>query len=57
MFDILCHNKVCHGTTYKESVLSADVGPPEMNIINRLKCNMLPQFSCICITVGDNNYY
>ena len=55
MFDTLCHNKVCHGTTYKESVLPADVGPPEMNIINRLKCNMLRQFSCI--TVGDNNYY
>ena len=31
---------MCHRKTNKESVLSADVGPPETNIINRSKCNM-----------------
>ena len=31
---------VCHRRTNKESVLSADVGPPETNIIYRSKCNM-----------------
>ena len=31
---------MCHRRTNKESVLSADVGPPETNIIYRSKCNM-----------------
>ena len=30
---------MCHRRTNKESVLSADVGPPETNIIYRSKCN------------------
>ena len=34
------YNEVCHRSTNKESVLSADVGPHETNIINRSKCNM-----------------
>ena len=34
------YNEVCHRRTNRESVLSADVGPPETNIINRSKCNM-----------------
>ena len=34
------YNEVCHRRTNKERVLSADVGPPETNIINRSKCNM-----------------
>ena len=34
------YNEVCHRRTNKESVLSADVGPPETNIIYRSKCNM-----------------
>ena len=34
------YSEVCHRRTNKESVLSADVGPPETNIINRTKCNM-----------------
>ena len=34
------YNDVCHRRTNKESVLSADVGPPETNIIYRSKCNM-----------------
>ena len=33
------YNEVCHRRTNKESVLSADVGPPETNIIYRSKCN------------------
>ena len=41
-------NKVCHRRTNKESVLSADVGPPETNIIYRSKCNM-----SIYIIIGD----
>ena len=28
------YNEMCHRRTYKASVLSADVGPPETNIIN-----------------------
>ena len=31
---------MCHRRTNKESVLSADVGLPETNIIYRSKCNM-----------------
>ena len=31
------YNEVCHRRTYKES---ADLGPPETDIINRSKCNM-----------------
>ena len=31
------YNEVCHRRTNKESVLSADVGPPETNIIHRSK--------------------
>ena len=31
---------MCHRRTNKESVLSADVGPPETNIIYGSKCNM-----------------
>ena len=34
------YNEVCHRRTNKESVLSADVGPPETNIIYRSKCHM-----------------
>ena len=34
------YNEVCHRRTNKESVLSADVGLPETNIIYRSKCNM-----------------
>ena len=34
------YNEVCLSRIYKESVLSADVGPPDTNIINRSKCNM-----------------
>ena len=34
------YNEVRHRRTNKESVLSADVGPPETNIIYRSKCNM-----------------
>ena len=34
------YNEVCHRRRNKESVLSADVGPPETNIIYRSKCNM-----------------
>ena len=37
---MLHYNEMCHRKTYKESVLFADVGPPETNIINRSKCNM-----------------
>ena len=36
----LYYNEVCHRRTYKKSVLSADVGPPETSIINRSKFNM-----------------
>ena len=38
--NILYYNEVWHKKTNKESVLSADVGPPETNIINSSKCNM-----------------
>ena len=34
------YNEVSHKRTNKESVLSADVSPPETNIINRSKCKM-----------------
>ena len=37
-----------HRRTNKESALSADVGPPETNIIYRSKCNM-----SIYIIIGD----
>ena len=41
---------MCHRRTYRERVLSAEVGPPETNIINtcRSKCNM-----SIYIIIGD----
>ena len=42
------YNEVCHRRTNKESMLSADVGPPETNIINRSKCNM-----SMYIIIGD----
>ena len=42
------YNDLCHRRTNKESVLSADVGPPETNIINRSKCDM-----SIYIIIGD----
>ena len=35
----LYYNKVCHRRTNKESVLSADVGPSETNIIYRYNNN------------------
>ena len=38
--NILYYNEVCHRRTNKESVLFADVVPPETNIIYRSKCNM-----------------
>ena len=36
------YNEVCHTSnkSNKDSVLSADVGPPKTKIINRSKCNM-----------------
>ena len=40
---------MCHRRTNKESVLSADVGPPETHIINISKCNM-----SIYIIIGDH---
>ena len=44
------YNEVCHRRTNKESVLSADVGPPETNIIYRSKRNM-----SIYIIIGGYN--
>ena len=44
--NIIYYNEVCHKRTYKESVLSADEGPPERNIINKSKSNLS---SCIII--------
>ena len=48
--NIIYYNDVCHRRTNKESVLSADVGPPETKIINKSKCtsNM-----SIYIIIGD----
>ena len=53
------YNEVCYRKTNKESVLSADVGPPETNIINRSKCNMssyiipIPKGSKASLTSSD----
>ena len=47
---------MCHRRTNKESVLSADVGPPETNIIYRSKCNMLCTWIDIFSFIGDASY-
>ena len=46
------YNEVCHRRTNKESVLSADVGPPETNII--YKC-LLQTRSPYMITRNNKN--
>ena len=40
------YNEVCHRRTNKENVLSADIDPPETNIINNL-------YITIYIIIGD----
>ena len=41
----ICYNEVCHRRTNKESVLSADVGPPETNIIYLLYNSVISDLS------------
>ena len=49
------YNEVCHRRTNKESVLSADVGPPETNIIYRSKCNMSIYIIIGCLTAHQKH--